>query len=118
NLLSVGKEESKKDFRERLVAKIASWRVENSQGGLDITRVLQVELKMIANKIYQSKDQEIEHVKKGMIMYGSEDYNNLPGALHTACEKTFETLKSKFGYPYKTSWENIVFINSYKNLLN
>src|SRR5690606_4654495 len=67
----------KREAREKIVAKIASWRVENPKGELEISKVFQTELASISKRIYESKQADLEVVKNGMLMYGSEDYDKL-----------------------------------------
>ena len=107
---------NKKDIRERLVAKIASWRVEKPLDELNFAKVFEIELSTIAKRIYESKEEEIKRIKSSMMMFGSEDYNNLPKDVFRLCENTFENLEKNYHYTRKNAWESLIFINSIKKL--
>jgi hypothetical protein len=47
-----------------------------------------------------------------MLMWGSNDYENLSETEKRNANKVFEELKSKFGYTQKTSWQALVFLKS------
>lgn len=102
----------KRELRESLVAKIASWRVENPGSNLNISSVFKSELQTVEHRIYESKKELIERVKAAMLTYGSEDYNKQPAELFKTCEETFENLQKRFGYSLKTTWESLVFLRS------
>ena len=106
---------NKRDIRERLVAKLASWRVERPNDELNFAKVFEAELSIIARRIYESKEEEIKKIKTSMMMLGSEDYNNLPKEVYQLCENTFENLEKIYHYTRKNAWESLIFINSLKN---
>lgn len=103
---------NKRDVREHLVAKIASWRVETTGGQLDIAKVYALELQTIARRIYENKEEFIKRVKEGMLMWGSADYDKLPADLRAPCEDTYRNLESRFGYTRRTSWQSLVFLRT------
>lgn len=105
---------NKKEIRERLVAKIASWRVERPSDELNFSKVFEIELSTIARRIYESKEDEIKKIKSSMMMYGSEDYNNIPKEIFQRCEITFQNLEKIYNYTRKNAWESLVFMNSLK----
>jgi len=110
NLLGLSGE--KRDLREALVAKIASWRVESPREELDINKVFRTELQTIEQRIYESKRETIDKVKTAMVTFGTEDYNKLSPELLKACDETFENLKTRFNYSQHTAWESLVFLRS------
>lgn len=101
----------KKEFREKLVAKIASWRVDNPTSELDFAKVFEFELASIARKIYESKEDEIKKIKASMMMMDSEDYDKLPREIYELCENTFANLEKRYGYTKKNAWQSLVFLN-------
>lgn len=103
---------SKREARERLVSKLASWRLENPSGVLDFSKVFGQELAEISRQIYLNKETEIKKIKSGMIMFGSEDYQKLPRELYDVCERTFENLEKKHRYTKKNAWASLSFLNS------
>ncbi|APJ02445.1 hypothetical protein [Silvanigrella aquatica] len=105
---------NKREIRERLVAKIASWRVERPLDELNFAKVFEIELSTIAKRIYESKEEEIKKIKTAMMMHGSEDYNNMPKEIFQLCENTFDNLEKVFNYTRKNAWESLVFMNSSK----
>ena len=102
--------ENRREFRENIVAKMASWRVDNSYGELDISTVFSSELLMISRRIYENKEEHISKVKNGMLMFGSEDYQKLPSDYLKLCEDTFNNLTVRFGYTKRTAWDTLVFM--------
>lgn len=110
----MGASGNKREIRERLVAKIASWRVERPTEELNFAKVFEQELSTIARRIYESKEEEIKKIKSSMMMFGSEDYNNLPKDIYLLCENTFENLETRFNYTRKNAWESLIFLNSMK----
>ncbi|MEY3903946.1 MAG: hypothetical protein RL189_3252 [Pseudomonadota bacterium] len=102
----------KRELRESLVAKIASWRVENPNSELEITKVFKAELQTVEQRIYESKKELIERVRAAMLTYGTEDYEKLPAELLKGCEETFANLQTRFGYSWKTTWESLVFLRT------
>lgn len=102
----------KRDIREALVAKIASWRVESPGEELDINKVFRPELQTIEQRIYESKRETIDKVKTAMVTFGTEDYNKLSPDLLKACDETFENLRIRFNYSQNTAWESLVFLRS------
>ena len=102
----------KRDIREALVAKIASWRVESPGEELDINKVFRPELQTIEQRIYESKRETIDKVKTAMVTFGTEDYNKLSPELLKACDETFENLRIRFNYSQNTAWESLVFLRS------
>jgi predicted Ser/Thr protein kinase len=108
----LGLNAEKRELRESLVAKIASWRVENPGAELDISKVFKSELQNVEQRIYESKKELIERVKVSMLTYGTEDYQKQPAELLKTCEETFKNLESRFGYSWKTTWESLVFLRS------
>jgi predicted Ser/Thr protein kinase len=100
----------KRDIRERLVAKIAAWKVERPKDDLNFSKVFESELATISRRIYESKEEEIKKIKSSMMMFGSKDYHHLPKEIFRLCENTFENLENKFKYTRKTAWESLVFI--------
>ncbi len=103
---------NKKEFRENIVAKIASWRVENPKEKMDVASILRIELATIANKIYESKEEEIKKIKSNMMMMDSEDYEKLPKNLYALCENTYQNLEQKYGYTKKNAWKSLGFLMS------
>lgn len=103
---------SKREARERLVSKLASWRLENPAATLDFSQVFAQELAQIAHQIYLSKETEIKKIKLAMIMFGSDDYKKLPRELFEMCEETFESLEKKYFYTKKNAWASLSFLNS------
>jgi predicted Ser/Thr protein kinase len=110
NLLGLSGE--KREIRESLVAKIASWKVENPGEELNIKRVFKTELEIVEQRIYDSKRETIEKIKAAMVTFGTEDYSKLPVDMHKACEQTYENLKTRFSYTAHTTWESLVFLRS------
>lgn len=108
----LGLNAEKRELRESLVAKIASWRVENPGAGLDISKVFRAELQMVENRIYESKKEFVERVKTAMLTFGTEDFSKQPVDLLKTCEETFNGLQSRFGYSWKTTWESLVFLRA------
>lgn len=106
----MGMSGDKREVRERAVAKIASWRVDNPDMEIAVGEVFQPEIKVISRNIYQKKLEYIQRVRLGMITWGSDDYAKLPAGVHQACEETFENLLTRFGYTRQTSWESLVFL--------
>jgi hypothetical protein len=102
----------KRELRESLVAKVASWRVENPNSELEITKVFKAELQTVEQRIYESKKELIERVRVAMLTYGTEDYEKLPAELLKSCEETFTNLQARFGYSWKTTWESLVFLRT------
>jgi len=102
----------KRELREALVAKIASWRVENPGAELNITRVFRSELQTVEQRIYESKKELIERTKEAMLTHGTEDYQKQPTETLKTCEETFTNLLNRFGYSWKTTWESLVFLRS------
>ena len=102
----------KRDIREALVAKIASWRVESPGEELDINKVFRPELQTIEQRIYESKRETIDKVKTAMVTFGTEDYSKLSPELLKACDETFENLRIRFNYSQNTAWESLVFLRS------
>lgn len=102
----------KRDIREALVAKIASWRVDSPGEELDINKVFRPELQTIEQRIYESKRETIDKVKTAMVTFGTEDYNKLSPELLKACDATFDNLKIRFNYSQNTAWESLVFLRS------
>lgn len=102
----------KKEHRESMVARIAAWRVDNPVGDLAIERVFRSEFATIEHRIYESKAEHIRKVREGMLMLESPDYEKLPAELRTACNETFDNLKTLFGYSRKTAWETLVFMRA------
>lgn len=111
NLL--GATDDKRSFREKIVAKMASWRVENPKGELDIHKVFALELETISRSIYDSKVTHIERVRDGMLMWGSEDYEKLQADTLAACEQTFQNLEKNYGYTKRIAWETLVFMRNF-----
>ncbi|MEY4065486.1 MAG: hypothetical protein RIR26_1694 [Pseudomonadota bacterium] len=102
----------KREIRESLVAKIASWRVENPGSELDINKVFRPELQTVEQRIYESKKEMIEKIKSAMLTWGTEDFEKLPQDLIQTCQQTFENLHSRFGYSHHTAWESLVFLRT------
>ncbi|NBO37156.1 hypothetical protein EBU99_01090 [bacterium] len=102
----------KREIRENLVAKIASWRVENPGGELDINKVFRPELQTVEQRIYESKREMIEKIKNAMLTFATEDYKKLPADILLSCDETFENLNRRFGYSQHTTWESLVFLRS------
>jgi serine protein kinase len=96
-------------IRESVMAKVASWSVDNPSGSVEIRRIFADELKKIARNIYESKREYIEKVTAAMLMLESPDYKNLPADLAAACETTYANLETRFGYTRKNAWETLVF---------
>lgn len=109
-LLSLSGE--KRELREALVAKIASWRVENPGSELDVNSVFRTELQTIEQKIYENKKEVIEKIKSAMMTLGTDDYEKLPSDQLTICEQTFENLSVRFSYSKHTAWESLVFLRT------
>lgn len=106
----VGAQGDKREVRERFVAKIASWKVENRETEFDIQKVFALELQTIAGRIYESKREDVERVREGMLTDGSPDYERLPPPLKAKCDETFANLNSRFGYTRKNAWATLVFL--------
>jgi serine protein kinase len=102
----------RKEYRERLMGRIASWRVETPTGELNIQSVFQTELSTISNRIYKSKEDYIRKVKESMLTFQSDDFEKLPTFERDAAEQVFERLSTKFGYTKKTTWESLVFLKA------
>jgi serine protein kinase len=102
----------RRDMRESIVAKIASWRVENPTDELDIVKVFAHELLMIARRIYESKESYIERIINTMVMLGSEDYTKAPADILKACEETYDNLRIKFGYTKENAWDSLIFLRT------
>lgn len=102
----------KREMREKVVAKIASWRVENPKADLEIAKVFASEINAISKRIYENKLPEIQAIKDGMLTYGTDDYKKLAEKQRQACEETFENLERKFGYSKQSAWESLVFLRS------
>lgn len=102
----------KREIRESLVAKIASWRVENPGSELDINKVFRPELQTVEQRIYESKKEMIEKIKSAMLTWGTDDFQKQPKELIQTCEQTFENLHNRFGYSRHTSWESLVFLRT------
>ena len=101
---------SKRDVREHIVAKTASWRVDNPGTELEITKVFETELQSIAKRIYESKEDFIQKARDGMMMFGSPDYEKLPRDIHAVCEETFGNLQNRFHYTKHSAWEGLIFV--------
>ncbi len=107
----MGSTGDKRQFRESLVAKIASWRVENPTGELNFAGVFSLELASIARKIYETKEEEIKRIKISMMMMDSLDYNNLSKEIYELCENTFTNLEKRYGYTKKNAWQSLIYLN-------
>ncbi|WP_186646365.1 hypothetical protein [Fluviispira vulneris] len=105
---------NKREIRERLVGKIASWRVERPNEELNFAKVFEQELATIAKRIYESKEEEIKKIKSAMMMHGSDDYKNQPKEVLEICENTFVNLENRYHYTKKNAWESLIFLNSMK----
>ncbi|BBH51632.1 hypothetical protein [Fluviispira sanaruensis] len=105
---------NKREIRERLVGKIASWRVERPNEELNFAKVFEQELATIAKRIYESKEEEIKKIKSAMMMHGSDDYKNQPKEILETCENTFVNLENRYHYTKKNAWESLIFLNSMK----
>ena len=102
----------KRELRETLVAKIASWRVENPGSELDVNSVFRTELQTVEQKIYEQKKEVIEKVKNSMMTLGTADYQKLPPDQLEICDQTFENLCTRFRYSKHTAWESLVFLRT------
>ncbi|MES2613847.1 MAG: hypothetical protein V4591_00360 [Bdellovibrionota bacterium] len=102
---------NKHEFRENLVAKVASWRVENATGELNFAKVFENELASTAKKIYENKEEEIQKIKTSMMMMDNDDYQKLPSEVFDLCENTFANLEKRYGYTRKNAWQSLVFLN-------
>jgi serine protein kinase len=111
NLLN--QDQDKAAFRERTIAKMASWKVDNPKEELDIRNVFHEELNLIASRIYESKKETIQRILDGMLTFDSEDYDRLDQETRALCERTFENLDTRFGYTRKTTWDSLIFLRSF-----
>ena len=109
NLMSAP--ENKREFREKLVSKLASWKLENTTGEINFGKVFESELAAIAKNIYESKEEEIKKIKIAMMMLENEDYIKQPKEILDLCESTFLNLEKRYGYTKKNSWQSLVFLN-------
>jgi serine protein kinase len=100
-------------FRQKLVNKVASWRVDNPSLSFNIGEIFKKEILDIGKKIYENKKEEIIRVKSCMLMWGSPDYNNLSSELLKSCQACFNAMKSEYGYSEHTVWESLVFIRKF-----
>ena len=50
-----------------------------------------------------------------MMMFGSEDYHNMPKEIHELCENTFNNLEKNYYYRRRNAWESLIFLNNLKN---
>ncbi len=99
----------RKEIRENVMAKVASWKVEQKAQKLEIAQLFSTELKTIEKNIYLGRQDYIQRIGEALLSFDSEDYNKLSSEILQACEKTFGALESKFGYTRKNAWESYVF---------
>lgn len=106
----------KTEFREKLIAKAASWRVENKESEvMNFSAIFALELKTIAKNIYNSKLEEIKKVQLGMKMAESDDYQKLNKSTLDLCESTFKNLQDKFHYTRDNSRKSLIFLEKIQN---
>ena len=110
----IGASGEKKEFREQILSKMASWRVENPQDSIDIKIIFEKEFLQISKKIYDDKEIEINQIKQAMLTYDSPDYAKTPEDVLKKAEATFNSLKNEFNYTRKTAWESLVFMKTFK----
>jgi serine protein kinase len=113
DLIGAGNVANKKELREKMVGRIASWKVENADTQLNISKIFAPELASIAKKIYESKEEYIRMVRDGMLMHDSEDYNKLPSETRKSCDEVFESLQKESGYSRNSSWKSLVFLRTH-----
>lgn len=104
----------KKDIRENVMAKVASWKVEQGNKFLDIAKLFASELKMVEKNIYSGRQDYISKIGDAVVTFGSDDYEKLSPEVFKACEKTFENMEKLYGYTRQNARESYVF--SRKNL--
>jgi serine protein kinase len=108
----MGIKENRKEYREKLISKIASWKLENKNSELNFSKVFENELNLISKKIYENKENDIKKIKNCMMMYDSEDYSKQTREILDLCENTFKNLEEKFGYTRRNTWQSLIFLNS------
>ncbi len=107
----ISKDDNKKKFRENILAKIASWRVENPGEQISIKKIFKEELELISRKTYKKKEKEIQEIKQGMIMYNCNDYKKLDINILEKCETTFNNLWEKHGYTRLNAQKTLIFLD-------
>lgn len=100
-------------LREGMIAKMASWKVDNPREDMEIKSIFHAELNSIASRIYESKKDVIQRILDGMLTVDTEDYDRLDHETKSLCEKTFDNLDKKFGYSRKTTWDSLIFLRNF-----
>jgi serine protein kinase len=104
-----------RDIRERILNKVANWKLENKSKTVIISDVFSQELNNISRRIYESKKDLIDRVQNHMLTLGSEDYSAKSNELLDQAERTYSNLNSMYGYTKKTAWQSLIFSRIYWN---
>jgi serine protein kinase len=102
----------KRELRERVVARIASWKLENNQSHFSAKKVFSQEIDSMFRNIYESRKESIEHTVACLMTWGSDDFEKLPTQDKENCENVFAQLSKRFGYTRNSAWRSLIFLRS------
>jgi predicted Ser/Thr protein kinase len=85
-------------FRKDLVAQIGAYSLEHPSTDIDYERLFPRLLRALRQDVYQRKVKTVRRVQQGILLYGHDDFVQIPAKDQQRIEQTIETLRSQHGY--------------------
>ncbi len=106
----IGVQTSPEKFRENLLTRIASFKIERPNEELDISRIFVDILNKIKGHYYKEKEVIIEDNIKCMQMMGTDEQRHLSEKQKSLAQETFSNLDKKYGYDESSVRECLKFV--------
>lgn len=96
--------------REGMLARLASWRIENPKSELNVKEIFSDYLQAIEEHYYKQRRSQVEKVYEWMLLLDSEDQRVLSEKERTQASNTYKELQRRFGYDDHSARECLKFM--------
>ncbi len=101
--------------REEMLSRIASFKLENPDKDINVSKIFSEQLNKIKAHFYKEKEMMIESVYKTMLSIGSDHEDQLSNKEKETALEAFDEMKKRFGYDQESAKECLKFLMNYKS---
>ena len=106
----IGVQGSSERHREGLLSRVASWKLENPRGDLDINEIFESYLEKIQTHYYSQRKTVISKNFNSLLSYKTDTDKDLTEDERNLARDTFAELERRFGYDHESARDCLKFM--------
>jgi predicted Ser/Thr protein kinase len=96
--------------RRGIIAAVGVFRIEHPDDPVDFGRIFDDEFDQLMTYFYEERKEAIQRIKMNLLRFFDDDVADLTPVDREQVERTFETLRTRFGYTRETAREAVGFL--------